>query len=119
MTPSGRCSMRRSSCSTIRERCDVMKADCRNPNPEGRGPKEGRDPKSELATRRCWDVWFGATVPGSSDCSSHIYAVGASAREPQRREGRRENSKGESAQSNLHSAARLQLAELGLSLRSS
>jgi hypothetical protein len=119
MTFSGRCLMRRSLYSTIRERVSVTKADYRNPKAESRRPKEGRSSKSEMAARRWQDVWFGTTAPRSSDCSSHIYAVGASAREPQRRERRRENSKGESAQSNPHSAARLQVAKQGLSLRSS
>src|ERR1019366_1855487 len=50
---------------------------------------------------------------------SRIYAVRGCAKEPQRREGRREKTKGVDAQSNHHSVTQFQVAESGLSLRPS
>ena len=47
---------------------------------------------------------------------SRIYAVNGCAEEPQRREGRREKTKGDDARSNHHSVTQFQVAESGLSL---
>jgi hypothetical protein len=50
---------------------------------------------------------------------SRIYAVGASTREPQRRDGRREESQREAANGNHHVVPCLRVAETGMSLRRS
>jgi apolipoprotein N-acyltransferase len=72
-----------------------------------------------LALWLVYAFWIGLFVALARLCLNGLYLVGARAKEPQRRDERRENNKGVGAELNRLSAADPQMAGTGLALRPS